>query len=276
VQDIRRDRRGDRRGHERRAPSSPLIRIQISYVHLKLKKSLIEANVENGTKRTAVWFSFSANKDHGFPRQPGAAKEIIKKILADEEWSETSLQGIAEWVGVTHPYVSKVKAEVQDQSQNRTILSGNQLPDRNPDTEPKTQILRAATLKVKRGDQEYTMKNTDVEHRPQLDATGKEVPEHLVEIFSRAKELKIIVHELNKILHQVKTAKADEDRLYAYVNLNRLEMDMGNVKRVFRFGIPYAVCRYCGGDVNNDNCRVCGGLGFVNETGYQVTLKELK
>ena len=62
----------------------------------KLNKTNIEANIEQGTQREAIWLSFSANKDSGFPRQPGTGKEIILKILADKEWAKTSITKIAE------------------------------------------------------------------------------------------------------------------------------------------------------------------------------------
>jgi uncharacterized ParB-like nuclease family protein len=90
----------------------------------KLKQTEITARVKNGSKRDALWLSFSANKDHGFRRQSGVAKRIIERILIDKVWSKKSLTAIAEHVGVTRVYVSQIKNEL-------SAHGVNSLHDRN-------------------------------------------------------------------------------------------------------------------------------------------------
>lgn len=109
---------------------------------------------------------------------------------------------------------------------------------------------------------------------PLKDSTGRVVPEHLIGIFSRKNEIKIHIHQLNQMLKAIKDACANNDPLYHYIKLNPLEVEVGNVKRNLRFSLPYAVCRYCGGD--GRDCRACGETGIANETGYLATPQEMK
>jgi len=231
----------------------------------KRNKNYISAIVEQGTQRKAQELSFGANTRHGFPRQPGTGKSIILKIFADPEWSKKSEVEIAKWVGVTQQYVNKIKKEIElDHTTSCRIDS---------DSEPKNKVLRSKTINVKRGDSEYEMKKPE---KKVLDATGKDIPEHLVEFFERANEFREPVRLLNAMLKTVREGKEAGDRIYRFIKIENLTAEIGNVKRIFRFGMPFSVCCYCGGDEKNDECRACGGSGFVNEMTYKSTPKDLK
>ncbi len=118
------------------------------------------------------------------------------------------------------------------------------------------------------------MKNQS--EKPVLDSVGHEVPEHLIEVFSRVPEVTEHIKVINRMYRTIKKAVVDKDPLYANCKLRSLKADVGNLRRNLRFTLPYAVCRFCGGDVNNEYCRACGGRGFVNELTYIATPKELK
>lgn len=109
-----------------------------------------------------------------------------------------------------------------------------------------------------------------------LDSRGKQVPEHLVKFFERANEYRQMIKQLNNMLKWVKDGKAAGDLFYKYIKIENLTAEIGNVKRIFRFAMPYAVCRYCGGDEMNAECRACEGSGFVNEMIYISTIEDLK
>jgi len=72
----------------------------------------IAAYVAKGTLRDAIWLSFSANRDHGLPRQRGVAQKIVEQILTDKAWAKKSLSAIARHVGVTQGYVSQIKGNL--------------------------------------------------------------------------------------------------------------------------------------------------------------------
>ncbi len=232
----------------------------------KLGKKYIEANVVSGTQRDAIYKSFSANIENAFPRQPGTVKGIVEKILKDAQWSKMSQRDIACHVGCTHQFVSKTQAEFEK-------LCGNQLPHRTALSEQKTGIARSKTVKVKRGESEYEAK---VPEKKVLDATGGQVPEHLVKFFQRANEFRQPIKQLNDMLRTVREGIDAGDLIFKFIKIENLTAEIGNVKRIFRFALPYAVCGYCGGDEMNAECRACGGCGFVNELTYKATPQDLK
>ena len=235
------------------------------FARLRLDKKYIEANVVNGAQRDAIFLSFSVNKKNAFPRQPGTAKGIVEKILKDKEWSKNPTREIANHVGVTERYVFKIQSALKTYPMNSS-------EDRSH-SKPKKQPFRADTRKVKRGESEYEMQ---VPEKKVLDSTGKQVPEHLVKYFERSNEFRQPIKQLNDILKAVRKGKEAGDLIYRYIKIENLTAEISNVKRIFRFGLPYAVCRYCGGDENNAECRACDGCGFVNEMTYKSTPKELK
>ncbi|MBW8040545.1 MAG: hypothetical protein FVQ85_11145 [Planctomycetes bacterium] len=237
------------------------------FAHLKRDKKYIEVNIKEGTQRDAIYLSFSANKTNAFPRQPGTAKEIIKKILKDSEWSKMSQHDIARHVGCTQQYVHKIVKEIDEaiQQPGCQIESGS---------EPENKVLpRPKAVKVKRGDAEYEMQ---VPEKKVLDSKGKQVPEHLVKYFERSNEYRQMIRELNVMLKTVRDGKDAGDLFYRFIKIENLTAEIGNVKRIFRFALPYAVCPYCGADENNAECRACEGCGFVNELTYRATPEDLK
>jgi len=242
------------------------------FAHLKLGKKYISATVEKGTRRDAIFFSFAANKTNAFPRQPGTAKGIIEKILKDEEWATMSARGIADHVGCTERYVFKIQADLkkQDTSGENRGMNSSYL---KPDSKPNNQLSRAKTRTVRRGDGECEV---TVPEKKVLDATGKQVPKHLIKYFERANEYRAMIKQLNDQLRTVREGKEKGDLFYRYIKIENLTAQIGNVKRIFKFAMPFAVCGYCQADENNAECRACDGCGWVNEITFKATPKEFK
>lgn len=219
----------------------------------KLKKTSILANVDEGTKRDAIWFSFNANAKHGFPRQPGTVKEmLLKRIFPDKKWKLETDEALAGWIGgVNRSHVTRCRKEYEASLEPKPPKQQN---NPSPKNEEKTTVTQS----------------------PMLDSTGREVPEHIREIFGRVGEIKEHIRQLNQMFKTIKEAVAKNDVLYANCKLDQLKAEVGNVRRNLRFTLPYAVCAYCGGDVNNEDCRACEGRGFVNEQTYLATPDEMK
>jgi len=235
------------------------------FARLKLNNKYIKANIEKGTRRDAIYFSFSANKENAFPRQPGTAKGIIEKMLKDEEWAKISQREIARHVGITEGFVRKVKIEIEAHVRTSTQIEGV--------SKPKNKVSRSETVNVNRGSSSYEAK---VPEKKMLDSTGKQVPEHLVKYFERANEYRQMIKQLNDQLKTVREGKEKGDLFYRFVKIENLTKEIGNVKRIYRFAVPYATCPYCGGDENNNECRACDGAGFVNEMTHKSTPEDLK
>jgi hypothetical protein len=93
----------------------------------------IECEVIKGTKADAQWHSYGANKAHGLRRTPQDKNRAVRSALTHTRGANQSDRQIAEFVGVSHPFVAKVRAKLE--------LSGN--------------VTRCATRTVTRGKSTY-------------------------------------------------------------------------------------------------------------------------
>lgn len=108
----------------------------------------INADVKQGTRRDAQWYSFGANKAHGLRRAKGDAKRAIEKILNDPEWSKVPQTEIAKHVGVNRSYVSQIQSH---------LVSTNKI-ERGP-------------VEVTRNGTTYTQNTQNIGKRPDITAT---------------------------------------------------------------------------------------------------------
>lgn len=91
------------------------------FAHVKARASEIAVDVHKGTKRDAILYSVSANKDHGLRRTNADKRCAVKTLLADKEWRAWSDREIAELCGVSHPFVAAIRnpETAQRQAKNR-------------------------------------------------------------------------------------------------------------------------------------------------------------
>lgn len=75
------------------------------------KHETILAEVRQGGRREALFFALQANATNGLRMTNADKRNAVTILLADAEWSQLSDRNIAEMVGVTHPFVGKVRAE---------------------------------------------------------------------------------------------------------------------------------------------------------------------
>jgi hypothetical protein len=66
----------------------------------KARRDAILAEVHQGTKRDAQWYSFGANANHGLRRTQADVAHILKTMLLDEEWAGKSDGEIAKHTGI--------------------------------------------------------------------------------------------------------------------------------------------------------------------------------
>jgi hypothetical protein len=79
-------------------------------------QSAIKAEVRDGSQRDAILFSVSANAAHGLRRSAADKKHAVELLLADGKWSKKSDRWIAEAAGVGHPFVAKVRSQLESDS----------------------------------------------------------------------------------------------------------------------------------------------------------------
>ena len=86
--------------------------------HIKIGKASIKCEVVTGTLRHAIDLSGMANKTHGLNRSPATKRKQTLIYLEDFEWSELSDRQIAKKVGVSHPFVANLRAELSGKKEN--------------------------------------------------------------------------------------------------------------------------------------------------------------
>ena len=70
------------------------------WANRKINSNQIFADVHQGTKRDAQWYSFGANANHGLRRTQADVAHILKTLLLDEEWVGKSDGEIAKHTGI--------------------------------------------------------------------------------------------------------------------------------------------------------------------------------
>ncbi len=79
-------------------------------------KTSIDCDVENGTQQEAKKYSWKANGKRGLRLNNDDYRNIILAMLSDEETKKWSNRQIAEWVGVSHSTVNRIKSSLEQPS----------------------------------------------------------------------------------------------------------------------------------------------------------------
>jgi len=83
-------------------------------------KTSIDCDVENGTQQEAKKHSKKANSRRGLSLNSADHKKIVIEMYEDEETKEWSSRQIADWVGVSHTYVNKIKNSLETVANENT------------------------------------------------------------------------------------------------------------------------------------------------------------
>jgi uncharacterized ParB-like nuclease family protein len=114
------------------------------------ERPTIQAVVREGGERQAMLHAAGANARHGRPRTALDKRHVVMILLLDEEWGQWSDREIARRCEVTHPFVGKLRAELdQHRAAREEQRSGNgyQIP---------------GTRTVQRGASTYTMDTSHI------------------------------------------------------------------------------------------------------------------
>lgn len=90
------------------------------------------ADVRQGTRRDAILYACGANADHGLPRTADDKRRAVETMLRDEEWGTWSDRAIAKKCKVSHPFVAKIRADLNltgnVSSEERTYITRHGTP----------------------------------------------------------------------------------------------------------------------------------------------------
>lgn len=74
---------------------------------------IINADIENGSKEEAILYSIGSNSTHGLQRTIADKRHAVSMILNHPVWATWSDRAIAKEASVTHPFVAKIRAEIE-------------------------------------------------------------------------------------------------------------------------------------------------------------------
>ena len=90
----------------------------------------ILCNVEEGTLRDAILYSFGANADHGLRRTPADKRKAVMAMLSDIEWQDWSDREIARQCCVSHPFVAAIRKEMGAEKKETKFKQGGKITTR--------------------------------------------------------------------------------------------------------------------------------------------------
>lgn len=222
----------------------------------------LSVKVTHGTVRDAIRLSLSANECHGLRRDKAAKINSVRVVEQDDEWKLLPDSEKAKMTGMSQRYYRQLRTEIPEL---QTPIGGGI---------PKTGDRRS-TIKTTDNHDPETASEPVRESIPVRDAVNQTVPDHLAAVFLRAGEIKDYLNRIDRIKSEVKEAIGLNSDLWSWFRWNPFEIALANMRRQFRFAVPYAVCPYCGGQ-DSDKCSGCKGAGFLNEESYKAAPQELK
>lgn len=218
--------------------------------HQILERKDIRVNIENGSKRDAVWYSLGANATHGLPRPYGSLKGIVMTVLDDKAWSKKSDDDIARHVHCTRQYVHSL----------RTPENVKCLQTKKADSETETP-------KTDEKPEEKANSSKPVEMK---DCEGQVIPQKIRENWLSRAVIQEKIRELDQIKNSVKHSIEEGQLTYCLLNQTAFQSDLINLRNRLVGALPYAVCAYCGGET----CNACHGIGFLNEPSWKAAPKK--
>lgn len=108
------------------------------------------------------------------------------------------------------------------------------------------------------------------------DATGLKLPSAVFDIWDRMPEAQELITKVASVIGALKKAQADNDELFAELNLNGTISHLLQAKIDLECAKPYAVCPDCNG-VDKDGCSTCRGRGVLSKFYWENNIpKETK
>lgn len=216
------------------------------YAHSRLKRKEMLCEIRVGTREDAVWFSVSANRNHGLPLTPQDRRRAVMTALAHENGKDLTDEQIGDIIGINSRTVSKYRYQLEK--------SGLVEKRARRGRKRKSDWIPPETAEAETDD-------TPKEPGPvPVDGRGNEVPERIAPAFSRAGEFDTLLDSIAKLTRDCKNLAGDQT-LGFHLHAQTMTADLNNVKRHVEYAKPYAACKSCTGT----GCSQCKGSGWVGK-----------
>ena len=259
--------------------------------HIKAGKANILADVQRGAKDSAIWASVGSNLSHGLRRSND--DKIQATTMALSVRPDLSDEAIGQHCGVHRQTVLKVRHDtvqvVEDrQPHTRTGTDGKKypvptprakspaisapLPPSVPPVPPQPTIPPAppapkAPSPATKTTPEKGKATTTPPPGPvhgQKDATGHPIPDCLLELWERRREVEELMKSLSVVKCAIERAGEAADPVFGELNASAALANLKTVYGELSACRPHAVCPWCHG-VLSDQCRVCKGRGMIGK-----------
>lgn len=85
------------------------------FANKRIGRVSIEVDLRQGTKRDAVLYALTSNRNHGMPLSSDEIRNCVMRMLEDEEWQKWSNAEIARHVGCSSMTVGRIKEKINSE-----------------------------------------------------------------------------------------------------------------------------------------------------------------
>ena len=263
------------------------------------KKKTCGAIVYKGTREDALWFACAANKSSGLHMSNADKRRAAE--LTIQAFPGKSAPSIADQIGVSHTFVSAVRAEMEKSGQVATVATstgkdGKVYPrpteaDTKGNDEKPADTPTPETEESQPEDSGKTYDEPAPTEPPPGEAPKREVPTDQVgqpipddpalrDAFARRIELERIGRQARDVWSKIKNLGDHKDPLISFVPFTATQTQANNLAHSITAAAPYAVCPYCQGGAagrkQRQDCRACKGLGWVTKSLYDNAPEAMK
>ncbi len=207
--------------------------------------------VGEGDLDAAIWHATSVNAAHGLRRSNADKRRAVLLALRSAIGSEQSSRTIAEHVGVSPNFVTKVREDVEGRcapcapDERRTGKDGKSYP---------------AKRQVRTSDTSEIIGPEETRARIEAELEVDDVPEPLLYPHERVKRLPTFGADLERLAQETDRIRRELSKLsdcLSLATLQRAENGLVGVARTLRMAAPVA-CEPCGGQ----GCPRCADRGW--------------
>lgn len=106
------------------------------------------------------------------------------------------------------------------------------------------------------------------------DDTGYAIPDNVRALWERKAEAVKLCGIISNARSTIRDLQAQDDPLYAEVNINGLLTHLNNAYSEVKQSVPHAICPYCSGQAK-EKCTFCKGRGLVSKFRMGMVPEEL-